>query len=375
MNISAWCLKCRKTCKLTQTHMHRAGSPCVHHSTLGDRQKNEGKHHFLFWIWVALMRILKVKIIVHENVRGFGDVALRALLGDLYVVILLLSDPVTLGWPIQRNRQFVVMILKVWVFEVLPDVPQTTQDIENALDLRTTISNMFARDIAPGFTWEAFLHADADEIMAERAWARQRPGVRARWFGCPEDSSTTSPDVYRDTRECFLGHLTKEERRCYEMAQERWPLCAYNVSQNPSACCQRTLEDGTFFTMTKHCGICVLPRGERFGNDPRWVAPTELFAMMGVPTTLDAQSAAGNATCVFATTGLEGRTPHSQRSQVGNSMHVNMIGSVQAVLVLKFPGLGLAEQATVRQPQRPATLKRGPPPSVFLALARKRPRP
>ena len=140
--------------------------------------------------------------------------------------------------------------------------------------------------------------------------------------------------------------------------------------------CQRTLEDGTFFTMTKHCGICVLPRGERFGNDPRWVVPSELFAMMGFPTTLDAQSATGNATCVFATTGLEGRTPHSQRSQVGNSMHVNMIGSVQTVLVLKFPGLGLAERSastSVRQPQRPAHLKRGPPPSVFLALARKRP--
>ena len=130
------------------------------------------------------MRILKLKLIVHENVRGFGDVALRALLGDLYVVILLLSDPVTLGWPIQRNRQFVVMSLKVWVFDVLPDVPQTTQDIDNAFDLRTTISNMFARDIAPGFTWEAFLHADADEIMAERAWARQRPGVRAQWRAC-----------------------------------------------------------------------------------------------------------------------------------------------------------------------------------------------
>ena len=25
----------------------------------------------------------------------------------------------------------------------------------------------------------------AAEIMEERAWARQRPGVRARWFGCP----------------------------------------------------------------------------------------------------------------------------------------------------------------------------------------------
>ena len=99
----------------------------------------------------------QIKIIVHENVRAFGHVSLRALLGDIYVVIHILSDPVSLGWPIQRNRQFVVMILKVWVFEVLPDVPRTTQDIETVLDLRTTISNVFTRDIAPGFTWEAFV--------------------------------------------------------------------------------------------------------------------------------------------------------------------------------------------------------------------------
>ena len=234
LNLSAWCCKCHQNCRLTQTHMHRAGSPCVHHITLGDRQLGQGKHHFLFWAWVALMRMLRIKIIVHENMRGFGDVSLRALLGDIYVVIHILSDPVSLGWPIQRHRQFVVMILKVWVFEVLPDVPRTTQDIETVLDLRTTISNVFTRDIARGFTWEAFLNADATDIMAERAWARQRPGVRARWFGCPEDSSTTSPDVYRDTRDCFLGHLTKEERRCYDMSQERWPLCGCNVSQNPA---------------------------------------------------------------------------------------------------------------------------------------------
>ena len=187
--------------------MHRAGSPCVHHSTLGDRQLGQGKLHFLFWVWVALVRMLRIQIIVHENVRRFGDVSLRALLGDIYVVIHLLSDPVSLGWPIQRHLQFVVMILKVWVLEVLPDVPRATQDIDIVFDLRTTISNVFTRGVAPGFTW-----------------ARQRPGVRARWFGCPEDSSTTSPDVYRDTRDCFLGHLTKEERICYEVSQERLHL-------------------------------------------------------------------------------------------------------------------------------------------------------
>ena len=69
--------------------------------------------------------------------------------------------------------------------------------------------------------------------MAERAWARQRPGVRARWLGCPEGSSMTSPDVYRDTRDSLFGHLTTEERRFYEIAQARFPFCGYNVSQNP----------------------------------------------------------------------------------------------------------------------------------------------
>ena len=182
-----------------------------------------------------------------------------------YVVIHILSGLVLLGWPTQRNRQLAVMFLKVWVFEVLPDVPRTTQDIETVLDLRTTISNVFTRDIARGFTWEAFLNADATEIMAERAWARQRPGVRARWFGCPEDSSTTSPDVYRDTRDCFLGHLTKEERICSEISGT---LATLRL-QCESEPCKGTMLNLNMQHKIKRSALCRRPFSTSTPHTPR----------------------------------------------------------------------------------------------------------
>ena len=42
LSLSAHCLICQKQCKLTTTHLHRAGSPCVHHSNMGDRRREGG---------------------------------------------------------------------------------------------------------------------------------------------------------------------------------------------------------------------------------------------------------------------------------------------------------------------------------------------
>eukprot|EP00959_Pyramimonas_sp_CCMP1952_P398003 8339175-Pyramimonas_sp.AAC.1 len=115
MKLSAYCLTCKQSCSLTRAHVHRAGSPCVHHSSFGDRRQDSGESHFLFWVWCAIMRMLLNPIIIHENVPGFGLSDLRRTLGDLYWIIRVPMTPTELGWPTARDRQLVLLVLKSWL--------------------------------------------------------------------------------------------------------------------------------------------------------------------------------------------------------------------------------------------------------------------
>ena len=50
--------------------------------------------HYLFWVWIALMRTLLIKVLIHENVTEFGDAEIRLHLADLYVILRLELSPV-----------------------------------------------------------------------------------------------------------------------------------------------------------------------------------------------------------------------------------------------------------------------------------------
>ena len=136
--------------------------------------------HYLFWVWIAMMRTLLIKVIIHENVTEFGDGEIKMLLGDFYVVLRLELSPVQFGWPSQRDRQLVVCILKAWIFDVLPGYTESAHLIEG-LDIGKTLQEMFFRRVGVNFTWESYLVAEPFEIALEAEWARRRPGVRERW--------------------------------------------------------------------------------------------------------------------------------------------------------------------------------------------------
>ena len=75
---SAYCYKCAKTCDAEATFLHRAGSPCVNHSPMGDRKMEKGDMFHLYLVWVALVRTLRFKHLVHENVTAFGKASTSA---------------------------------------------------------------------------------------------------------------------------------------------------------------------------------------------------------------------------------------------------------------------------------------------------------
>eukprot|EP00973_Karenia_brevis_P090199 12401424-Karenia_brevis.AAC.2 len=118
---SAWCLRHRKHCVIISTDIHSAGSPCQDHSSLGKGLKFDGIRAKCFYIWVALRRDLKDTVSWHENVLGFGTDELEELLGDMFVIILLVTRPPETGAPTERRRQYVMILLKTWIHKALKD--------------------------------------------------------------------------------------------------------------------------------------------------------------------------------------------------------------------------------------------------------------
>jgi len=67
------------------------------------------------------VRCFRFKVVIHENNVNFGDDDAKDHLGDIYIVIRATRDPVTEGWATARLRQFLLLILKCWGFDVLRD--------------------------------------------------------------------------------------------------------------------------------------------------------------------------------------------------------------------------------------------------------------
>ena len=146
----------------------------------------------------------------------------------------------------------------------------------------------------------------------------------------------------KDPHTSYLACLTLPERERYEVYMRRWPRSCCNVGQNLDVKPQRSCDNGSLHTLTKAGGIIMLPRSMAADNNPRWLCPSELFTSLGFPVKADAQANAGNVMCCFSQghPAPPQRSSNSLRSQAGNTIHVNVIGALVSVLLLKLPMLG-----------------------------------
>ena len=60
---------------------------------------------------------MKFKTIFSENVANFGAAIYFELMDDMFIIIRLLTDTATNGWATRWYRQYIILILKSWVFE------------------------------------------------------------------------------------------------------------------------------------------------------------------------------------------------------------------------------------------------------------------
>ena len=347
-----------RLCHLPHTDVHVAGTTCVDHSTYGKCSGDEGKNVKFFLIWASMMKKLQPKIILHENVAGFGTTALSEVLGSLYVICPSVSCSSYMGYPIRRRRQMCILVLKTWIYRQLHQAGMSTfcnpHDVIKLVDLQGTLDLISQRPCH--LTWSDFMITGDDSNAAtEVAEARARPSVEERWT-LAAGGHTEGPDKNGNMCNLFPGDvgspvlesLLPRERQRVELVVHQVVdggprFDVIDVSQNPDERA-RMIKHGATTFMTVIAGSGLLLRLDTMRANPietRLVTATDILAMSGFPITADHVEAAGCA-CMFSNsrTAPRERTARSMKKQVGNAMHFTHVGLVFLSAVIKFPRLG-----------------------------------
>ena len=206
------------------------------------------------------------------------------------------------------------------------------------------VAEVFDRQAS--YDWTAFLVATEGDIEDERSWSRTRPAVKSM-------RDDMENDLFKDALDTGLGSITKAERWRYSRYATLYPGEACDVNQDPDAR-PYTTYDGKLMTLISNIGLVMLPQHlfEEFGN--RWITNKELFTAMGFAITRAHVEAADGTTNQFSegVAKPSSRTHRSQSEEVGNTMHVNVIGALHLAVFLKFPTLGKGKGAAVRQSRK-----------------------
>ena len=167
---------------------------------------DEGRNVKYFLIWAALMRQILPKIILHENVTGFGTTSLQETFGDLYVVCPSSSCSSLMGYPIRRKRQMCILVLKSWLYPQLRAAGMASScnphDVRNLVDLQSTLDSLSRRPCE--LSWKDFIIASAEDTHDEISQAARRPCVVDRWAEVAAGNTLTKDKQGKDCR-LFAG--------------------------------------------------------------------------------------------------------------------------------------------------------------------------
>ncbi|CAK0814285.1 unnamed protein product [Prorocentrum cordatum] len=278
----AWCVRHGRLCKAARAHIHVAGHPCVHRSSYGNREGMSGAANIAFYSWTSHRRLMREPILISDNVTEFGMDELNSCLGDLYKFERMEINPVDLGWPSRRPRQFVIGLL-VDLCSITqginPPSPPSPCDSPD-----TTLKALFVRPCK--MTQDAHLISTDDERETEKTRALARPAVAER------HSNAWLASVGNKRKIDLLTKLNQADPpgsfRAALSHNERLRLHAWRPSLRAGGPGHFTADlgqephrtvcsswDTTLHTLIKGQGITWVD------NLNRWLTTSELFASMG----------------------------------------------------------------------------------------------
>ncbi|CAK9057698.1 unnamed protein product [Durusdinium trenchii] len=106
---SAWCLQHNRYCRIYEqlASLHLAGTPCIAFSSIGSLDREGSISYIHFLIWVALRKRRQESVVAQECVSTFPREPFLLLMPE-YEFTFHTMNPVDYGWPINRERQFIV---------------------------------------------------------------------------------------------------------------------------------------------------------------------------------------------------------------------------------------------------------------------------
>ena len=246
------------------------------------------------------MRILHQEpLVIQDNVRQFKVSVLQSLLGHFYDFDVMWLPLEELGWPVCRDRQFIIMRHNV-------KTPVLFEPFALAQSLFLRKSSLTHKD---------FLIAPESELATELQWAMGRKMRKGRGKGNNIDATIIVPT--NETR--FEDALTESELtnlRLYEKfyGKDRVYSLCQSANRHPQFSSKITMH-----TIIKNVGLAFSVPGKR------WYAPRELLAMQGFPVYGFLEGQLG---CKCSCSYPRERRRNAMGGQAGNSFNLNQIGVV-----------------------------------------------
>ena len=144
-----------------------------------------------------------------------------------------------------------------------------------------------------------------------------------------------SMQTYNDDGNPYAMALIPSERVRLEFYERTYPQHVFDLNQNDIKKLISPV-DGHLHTIIRNCGLVWNPSL----TPPRWLTPQELATAMGFPVDDGSIKITGVSCWISRSMGAKNfRSHRSAMNQIGNSMHVNAIGSVIMATLYAYPGV------------------------------------
>ena len=260
----AHCKNCQRRCCWPFTNMHVAGSPCTDFSGMpGAKQTGvAGKSGLAMLTWAALMRQVEPSILWHENVPEFPDMVLQWLFGDMFIIMSLVVDLMSLGFPCRRRRRLSLLMSKKNV-----PLPSPRWDLNFVAKFYRNLTRI---------TFRHFLLAsqeEQDEELARMVKPKKNSSHNRTKLARSNATMMRSDDVRKHR---FVQIMTEWEVRNLRSYRRQFPGCAYMISQDAVAAPNRS---DRIFMLCQTMGQFMV-----FSDlDHRWLLWREFLVFQGWP--------------------------------------------------------------------------------------------
>ena len=309
---SGFCEACQQNCSIKEADMHIGGTPCTDFSARGEREELDGKTTTALLSFVGMRRDLQEPFWLQENVVTFPVSLLLEMLSDLYEIQSCVIDPPTLGWPVQRKRQYIIG-------------RHRTKTIPFHMRFTDFISLLYCKPrcgvggSVPA--WDAFFVAKPAELSSELRWAAGRPSSMAR------NEEVPGPDDF----DAFASCLASGERKFLDGFEAIVRNRCYSLTQNPLVTATYSAHDH-LHTLIKNAGVIWSDFHKR------WLTPNEALLVQGFP--IFTSLSYGMAMTSFAEADGDITDKHnatvsrtSKIGMAGNAMHLECVGAAMMYVI------------------------------------------